>query len=132
MDNDGTFPEDSQVLTPFPLSPEQERGDRGSWPWLTATVQQQVGPDEWELCVIALEAARLADGFPAPEGTPEEDLFHPVVFRDSSEIRPRDPSLEDMRAIFPEADDDPGPHEAKYLDQGPSCIVCGKEHNSDA
>jgi hypothetical protein len=80
-------PEGTDVLVRYPLTREQERGDRAAWPWLLASVQQQVGPDEWELCVEAREVARLDDGSPAPGGTPEDDLFHPIVFRDSSEIK---------------------------------------------
>jgi hypothetical protein len=90
-DNDGRFPDGSPVLTPYPAVPGQEQGDRAAWPWLPATVARQAGPDEWELVIEAREAARMEDGTPAPDGTPEDDLCHPVVFRDSSEIRPASP-----------------------------------------
>ena len=86
-DNDGRFPYGSAVLTPYPLTPAQERGDRAGWPWLAATVAAQVGPDEWEIAVEDRRVAVTDDGTPAPGGTPEGDLYHPVVFRDASELR---------------------------------------------
>jgi hypothetical protein len=33
------------------------------------------------------ELATLKDGFPAPDGTPGEDMFFPQCFRDSSELK---------------------------------------------
>jgi len=46
-----------------------------------------VGPDEWHLAILAREICTLEDGTPAPAGTPDEDLYYPAVFRDSSEIK---------------------------------------------
>ena len=99
-DNDGRFPDGLAVLTPYPLTDEEAQGDRASWPWLPATVLSQCGPGEWTLVIEARPAARCEDGSPAPAGTPEDDLCHPIVFRDSSEIRPASPDVEEMRAIF--------------------------------
>jgi hypothetical protein len=33
--------------------------------------------------------AEIEDGTPAPAGTPDEDLFYPMCYRDSSEIKQR-------------------------------------------
>ena len=82
-----SFPEDSWVEVRYPLTSEQEHGDRAAWPWLPGWVASVCGPDEWEICVQAPEVARLEDGSPAPEGTPEDEAFFPTCFRDSSEIR---------------------------------------------
>ena len=68
------FPEDSPVQVKFPLTAEQEHGDRAAWPWLPGWVVAQCGPDEWEVCVQTPELEH-------------EGLF-PCCFRDSSELRP--------------------------------------------
>ncbi len=83
------FPDGSPVEVPFPLPPEQEAGPRDAWPWLPAVVLHQCGPDEWRVRVDARELPALDDGTPAPPGTPEDDLLHPVCFRDAGEIRRR-------------------------------------------
>ena len=89
-DNDGRFPDGLAVLTPFPITDEEIAGGRDSWPWVTATVNAQVGDDEWELVITAEEAVTDDDGTP----------YYPVVFRDSSEIRLPDPGVEELREIF--------------------------------
>jgi len=66
----GGYPEGSQVMARYPLTPEQEHGDRAAWPWLPGTVLSQCGPDEWDVMVEARELATLDDGTPAPPGTP--------------------------------------------------------------
>jgi hypothetical protein len=81
-DNDGRFPGESAVLTPYPVTGEQAAGDRASWPWLPATIVSQCGPDEWTLVIEAPAAIKAEDG--------TRDLY-PVVFRDASEIRPATP-----------------------------------------
>jgi hypothetical protein len=87
-DNDGRFPDGSAVETRFPLKAAPVRGgERGTWPWLLATVECQCGPDEWLVTIEDRRAAELADGAPAPEGTPDEDLLFPQCYRESSEIR---------------------------------------------
>jgi hypothetical protein len=71
------FPEDSWVQVRYPLTREQERGDRAGWPWLAGWVVSLGGPDEWEICVQAPELVIEHEG---------ED-WYPTCFRDSSEIR---------------------------------------------
>jgi hypothetical protein len=71
------FPEDSGVEVRYPLTPEQEHGDRDGWPWLPGWVAAQGGPDEWEICVQDPQLAKQYEG----------ETVYPVCFRDSSEIR---------------------------------------------
>ena len=61
----------------YPLTKEQEHGDRDAWPWLPGWVAAECGPDEWEICVQAPELATWHEG----------EAWYPVCFRDSSEIR---------------------------------------------
>jgi hypothetical protein len=75
-----SFPDDSAVEVRYPLTSEQEHGDRAAWPWLPGWVVQQCGPGEWE---IGVEAEELA----VPDGAGEPT--YPVCFRDASELRPR-------------------------------------------
>jgi hypothetical protein len=86
-DNDGRFPDDSRVEVRYPRSRQEEQGDRAAWPWLPGTIVEQCGPDEWRVCVEDRDVAVLHDGRPAPEGTAFRDLYYPMCFRDSSEIR---------------------------------------------
>jgi hypothetical protein len=96
-ENDGRFPDESEVLVRFPLQPGPERqsgqsdeehlADRETWPWLAGTIEQQCGPDEWLVTVEDRRLAELEDGSPAPEGTPDHDLLFPQCFRDASEIQ---------------------------------------------
>ena len=72
-----SFPEDSWVEVRYPLTREQERGDRDAWPWLPGWVASVCGPDEWEICVQAPELARQYEG----------ETVYPVCFRDASELR---------------------------------------------
>jgi hypothetical protein len=60
---------------------------REDWPWLPGVIESQGGPDEWMVTVYAREVAELEDGSPAPEGTADEDLFHPQCFRSAEELR---------------------------------------------
>jgi hypothetical protein len=88
--NDGKFPEGAAVTTPFPLTDEQAKADRVTWPWVPGTIAYQCGPDEWGVVIEAREVAFIENSQPpAPDGTPDDQLCHPVVFRDSSEIRLR-------------------------------------------
>jgi hypothetical protein len=87
------YPEGSWVQTPYPLTPGQEH-DRESWPWLRGWVSGVCGPDEWQIVIQHPELAQLEDGSPAPAGTPADQAFYPVCFRDSSEIRPAEPEAE--------------------------------------
>ena len=88
-DNDGKFPDESPVEVRYPRSKREEQDAREQWPWLPGTIVEQCGPDEWYVCVVARELAVLADGRPATDSTPGDDVFFPCCFRDSSEIRPR-------------------------------------------
>lgn len=82
LKNDGRFPDESPVLTPYPLTPEQNTPDkRDSWSWLPGTVLEQVAPDEW--LVVMDGRADLA--YPDPDD-PGEYLY-PICFRDPSELR---------------------------------------------
>ena len=90
-DDDQRFPDGLDVLTPFPVTDDEAQGDRASWPWLPATVVSRCGPDEWSVCIEAPAAVTLDE-----DGEP----LYPVVFRDASEIRLPDPSVEELREIF--------------------------------
>jgi hypothetical protein len=68
------FPDDMQVEVRFP---QFEGQDREAWPWLPGTVLQQVGPDEWQVCVVD-------DSVATPEAG---ELSYPACFREASEIR---------------------------------------------
>lgn len=125
-ENDGRFPNDTAVLTPYPLTPEQAHGDRATWPWLHGWIVSQCGPDEWEVCVQEPALAHLDDGTIPPPGTPPDECNFPVCYREASEIRPAAPTLEEMQAIFTQ--EEPGPHEPKRIGMNPVCVVCGKEH----
>jgi len=72
-----SFPEDSWVEVRYPLTGEQEHGERDAWPWLPGWVVSQCGPDEWEICVQTPELATEH----------ERETVFPVCFRDSSELR---------------------------------------------
>jgi hypothetical protein len=84
MENDGRFPDDSQVEVRYP---RDEQGDRSAWPWLRGSILEQCGPDEWYVCVEVRDLAVLADGRKAPRGTAAANMYYPCCFRDSSEIR---------------------------------------------
>ncbi len=85
--SDGRFPDGSVVLVWYPPAGADAQ-DRASWAWLPGSVLSQCGPDEWQVCVEVREVAVLEDGSPAPDGAPEDHLLYPIVFRDSSELRP--------------------------------------------
>ena len=48
---------------------------------------EQCGPDEWRVCVEDRGVAVLRDGRPARRNTASRNLYYPLCFRDSSEIR---------------------------------------------
>jgi hypothetical protein len=101
-ENDGRFPDESEVLVRYPVHPGPDRrpgqsqaehlaamqAERETWPWLPGTVEQQCGPDEWLVTIEDRRLALLEDGRPAPTGTADEDLLFPQCFRGSSELRP--------------------------------------------
>jgi hypothetical protein len=76
-ENDGRFPDESEVRTPFPLPHQDHTVPRELWSWLPASVVQQCGPDEWQLVVEDDRVSFIEDG----------ELVYPLVFRDASEIR---------------------------------------------
>jgi hypothetical protein len=86
-DNDGRFPDDSRVEVRYPRTRQEEQGDRSAWPWLPGTIERQCGPDEWQVCVEDRDVAVLRDGRRAPRNTASRNLYYPMCFRDSSEIR---------------------------------------------
>ena len=90
-DNDGRFPDDSEVEIRYPRDKREEREtDRAGWPWLPGSILGQCGPDEWHVCVEVRELAVLRDGRRPPRGTPSRgSLYYPCCFRGSTEIRPR-------------------------------------------
>jgi hypothetical protein len=79
-DNDGRFPEDTPVLTRYPLNDDQ---DRENWPWLPGTVIGQChGPTaEWHLVIDGGED--LAETDPDHPG----EYLYPTCFRTAEEIR---------------------------------------------
>ncbi len=85
-DNDGRYPDDSGVQVRFPLPASPQEG-REQWPWLPGTVEQQCDPDEWLITIEDRSVATQQGGSPARDGTPDEDLWFPGCYRDSSEIR---------------------------------------------
>lgn len=87
--NDGRFPDDSPVWTPFPSRDMTADTPRETWPWMAARVELQGDEHEWVLTIEAPDVAELEDGTPAPEGTPAGDLWHPQAFRTADEIQPR-------------------------------------------
>ena len=86
-DNDGRFPDDSRVEVRYPRTRLEEHGDRAAWPWLPGSIVEQCGPDEWRVCVEDRGVAVLRDGRPAPRNTASRNLYYPMCFRDSTEIR---------------------------------------------
>lgn len=86
-DNDGRFPDETPVEIRYPRSKQEEQGDREAWPWLPGTVLEQVGPDEWQVCVEVRELATLQDGSKPRKNTSSHKLYYPCCYRDSSEIR---------------------------------------------
>jgi hypothetical protein len=93
-DNDGRFPDESEVLVRYPLGGHGAAEDRDAWPWLPGAIEAQCGPDEWLVTIEDRRLAELEDGSLAPEGAPDEDLLFPQCFRDGSEIRTAAPGLE--------------------------------------
>jgi hypothetical protein len=86
-DNDGRFPGDSRVEVRYPRTRQEEQGGRSAWPWLPGTIERQCGPDEWLVCVEDRDVAVLRDGRRAPRNTASRNLYYPMCYRDSSEIR---------------------------------------------
>jgi hypothetical protein len=87
QENDGRFPDESDVLVRYPGLGMTADHARDTWPWLPGVIENQCGPDEWLVTVYDRGLAMLEDGSPAPDGTPGEDMFYPQCFRDSSELK---------------------------------------------
>jgi hypothetical protein len=85
--NDRSFPDDTPVETRYPLNQEQHDGDCDAWPWLPGTIVQQCRPDEWQVRVEDPRVAVRTDGSKPTPRTPKNQLYYPLCFRDSSEIR---------------------------------------------
>ena len=83
------FAEDVAVMVKFPRTKEEEQGDRSAWPWLPGTIVQQCGPDEWQVCVEDMAVAVRQDSSRPTPRTPRRNLFFPLAYRDSSEIKLR-------------------------------------------
>jgi len=92
-DNDGRFPDDNRIEVRYPRTRQEEHGDRAAWPWLPGSIVEQCGPDEWQVCVEDRDVAVLWDGRPAPRNTASRNLYYPMCFRDSSEIRRPAPAV---------------------------------------
>jgi hypothetical protein len=92
-DNDGRFPDDSRVEVRYPRTRQEEHGDRSTWPWLPAIIEQQCGPDEWQVCVMDKSVSVLRDGRRGPRNTASRNLYYPLCYRDSSEIRRPAPAV---------------------------------------
>jgi hypothetical protein len=73
--NDGRYPDDTEVWTPYPL-PDSPK-DRDNWPWLRGTVLGQCGPDEWHIVIDAPQLIEHGDGYE----------WSPACFRNSCELR---------------------------------------------
>lgn len=88
--NDGRFPEECPVLVRYPLTAEQNADrSRRAWPWLPGTVLEQVGPDEWQVCMDGCYVLSFPDP-DRPVGADPHDpqwRLYPVCFRESSELR---------------------------------------------
>lgn len=77
-DDYNPYPDGSVVRVRFPLSREQERGARDSWPWLPGTILEQCEPDEWQVLV---EHPDLA------EQDENGEITYPAVYRCAEEIQ---------------------------------------------
>jgi hypothetical protein len=81
------FTEHTAVEVRYPRTPQEEQGDRAAWSWLPGTVLEQVGPDEYRICVEVRELATLEDGRKPRKNTPAHKLFYPCCYRGRDEIR---------------------------------------------
>ena len=81
------FPEGTPAEVRYPLPGMTSATPRDEWPWLAGVIENVCGPDEWLIVVTAREVATGEDGTPAQDGTPDDALYFPCCFRDSSEIR---------------------------------------------
>ncbi|WP_329474992.1 hypothetical protein OG555_25105 [Kribbella sp. NBC_01484] len=75
--NDGRFPTDMHVWTPYPL-PDGDAYWELDWPWLRGTVLGQTGPDEWHIVIDAPEVRECCDSYE----------WSPACFRAYGALRP--------------------------------------------
>lgn len=87
--NDGRYPDDSPVWTPYPAPGMTAETPRASWPWMAAVVELQGDEHEWLLTIVNPVLDQLEDGTPAPDDTPPEDTWHPQAYRTADEIQAR-------------------------------------------
>ncbi len=87
--SDGMLAEEVAVMVKFPRTKEEERGDRSRWPWLPGTIVQQCGSDEFQVVVEDMAVAVRQDGSRPTPRTPRRNLFFPMCYRDSSELKLR-------------------------------------------
>ena len=64
------------------------------------SIVEQCGPDEWRVCVEDRDVAVLRDGRPAPRNTASRNLYYPMCFRDSSEIRRPAPTVQPSMPVL--------------------------------
>ena len=81
------YPEGAAVEVRYPRSKAEEQGDRAAWPWLPGTIEEVCGPDEWLVAVESHDVATAEDGSPAPTDDDDADVWFPMCFRDSTELR---------------------------------------------
>ncbi|MEV8376727.1 hypothetical protein AB0P21_28550 [Kribbella sp. NPDC056861] len=78
LTNDGQFPDDFEVWTPYPLTDDKNTlADRDNWPWLRGQVIGQGGPDEWHIVIDVPALTEYEDGVE----------WRPACFRNSCELR---------------------------------------------
>jgi hypothetical protein len=86
-DDGNPYPDGTPILVRYPCTEAEQQADREQWPYLPGTIEQRVGEDEWQVIVQDRAVAELEDGTAPPDATPDENLWHPVVYRDRSEIK---------------------------------------------
>jgi hypothetical protein len=78
LPNDGQFPDDSEVWTPYPLTDEDNTlAGYDDWPWLRGRILGQGGPNEWHIVIDAPELIEHGDGYD----------WSPACFRNACELR---------------------------------------------
>ena len=79
------YPEGTAVLVRYPAPGMTHETPRESWPWYPGTIEETCGADEWLIAVESRDVATAEDGSPADAD--DADVFYPMCFRDSAEIR---------------------------------------------
>jgi hypothetical protein len=81
------YEEGTQVLVRYPAPGMTHLTSRETWPWYPGTIEEKCGPDEWLVAMESRDVATAEDGSPAPANADDDDVWFPVCFRDSTEIR---------------------------------------------